>query len=146
DSSAESWFDMRASATDRFVITNRFPSLKFNIVYGPKLTDVLSRYTGYTGRPPPPPPWAFAPWLSSDIWHDGGEVRYVVTKYRQLGIPGSVFVFDSPWEVAYNDFTWNMTQFGNGGSYEGTNYSGFNSPGDMMTFLRTNGFKAVCWM
>ena len=36
----------------------------------------------------------------------------MVTKYRQLGIPGSVFVFDSPWETAYNDFTWNLTQFG----------------------------------
>ena len=27
------------------------PALKFNVVYGPKLTDVLTRYTGYTGRP-----------------------------------------------------------------------------------------------
>src|SRR5208282_2671626 len=146
DSSAESWFDMRAGYNDRFVVTNLFPSLKFNVVYGPQLTDVLSRYTGYTGRPPTPPAWAFAPWLSSDIWRTGGEVRYVVTKYRALGIPGSVFVFDSPWEVGYNDFTWNMTQFGADGTYEGINYAGFNSPGDMMTFLRTNGFKVVCWM
>ncbi|MGA2685065.1 MAG: TIM-barrel domain-containing protein [Verrucomicrobiota bacterium] len=146
DSSAESWFDMRAGNNDRFVVTNLFPSLKFNVVYGPQLTDVLLRYTGYTGRPPTPPAWAFAPWLSSDIWRTGGEVRYVVTKYRALGIPGSVFVFDSPWEVGYNDFTWNMTQFGADGTYEGTNYAGFNSPGDMMTFLRTNGFKVVCWL
>ena len=146
DSSAESWFDMRAGYNDRFVVTNLFPSLKFNVVYGPQLTDVLSRYTGCTGRPPTPPAWAFAPWLSSDIWRTGGEVRYVVTKYRALGIPGSVFVFDSPWEVGYNDFAWNMTQFGADGTYEGTNYAGFNSSGDMMTFLRTNGFKAVCWM
>jgi len=146
DSSAESWFDMRAGYNDRFVVTNLFPSLKFNVVYGPQLTDVLSRYTGYTCRPPTPPAWAFAPWLSSDIWRTGGEVRYVVTKYRALGIPGSVFVFDSPWEVGYNDFTWNMTQFGADGTYEGTNYAGFNSPGDMMTFLRTNGFKVVCWL
>ncbi|HLX95037.1 MAG TPA: TIM-barrel domain-containing protein [Verrucomicrobiae bacterium] len=146
DSSAESWFDLRAGYPDRLIVTNLFPSLKFNVVYGPKLTDVLSRYTGYTGRPPTPPAWAFAPWLSSDIWRTGGEVRYAVTKYRTLGIPGSVFVFDSPWEVGYNDFTWNMTQFGAGGTYEGTNYAGFNSPGDMMTFLRTNGFKVVCWL
>jgi alpha-D-xyloside xylohydrolase len=146
DSSAESWFDMRAGAVDRFVITNLFPSLKFNVVYGPKLADVLSRYTGYSGRPSLPPTWAFAPWLSSDIWHNGGEVRYAVSKYRQLGIPGSVFVFDSPWETAYNDFNWNMTQFGNSGTYEGNPYAGFGSAGEMMTFLRTNGFKVVCWM
>ncbi len=146
DSSAESWFDLRAGYSDRFVVTNLFPSLNFSIVYGPKLTDVLSRYTLFTGRPPTPPAWAFGPWLSSDIWHTGGEVRYAVTKYRALGIPGSVFVFDSPWEMSYNDFTWNMTQFGAGGTYEGTHYDGFQSSGDMMTFLRTNGFKVLCWM
>jgi alpha-D-xyloside xylohydrolase len=146
DSSAESYFDLRAAFADRYVVTNRFASLKFNVVYGPKLTDVLSRYTGYTGRPPLPPAWAFAPWLSSDIWHNGGEVRYVVGKYRQLGIPGSVFVFDSPWETAYNDFNWNLTQFGSGGTYEGTNWNGFGSVSEMMTFLRTNGFKVVCWL
>jgi alpha-D-xyloside xylohydrolase len=146
DSSAESWFDMRAARLDRYVVEDLFPSLKFNVVYGPKLTEVLARYTGYTGRPPTPPPWAFAPWLSSDIWRTGGEVRYVVTKYRQLGIPGSVFVFDSPWETAYNDFNWNMTQFGADGIYAGIHYAGFGSAADMMTFLRTNGFKVVCWM
>src|ERR1019366_7876978 len=90
--------------------------------------------------------WAFAPWLSSDIWQTGGQVRYAVTKYRALGIPGSVFVYDSPWEVGYNDFTWNMAQFGSSGTYEGTNYNGFSSVGDMLTFLRTNGFKVVCWL
>jgi alpha-D-xyloside xylohydrolase len=146
DSFAESWFDMRAGYNDRFVITNLFPSLNFNAVYGPKLTDVLSLYTRFAGRPPTPPAWAFGPWLSSDIWQTGGQVRYAVQKYRALGIPGSVFVFDSPWEVSYNDFTWNTTQFGTGGAYEGVNYSGFNSVADMMTFLRTNGFKVLCWM
>ena len=146
DSSAESFFDMRANYADRFVVSNLFGALAFNVVCGPKLADVLSRYTGYTGRPTIPPAWAFAPWLSSDIWHNGGEVRYVVSKYRQLGIPGSVFVFDSPWETSYNDFNWNTTQFANSGVYEGTNYSGFTSIADMMTFLRTNGFKVVCWM
>jgi alpha-D-xyloside xylohydrolase len=146
DSSAESWFDMRAGHRDRFVVTNSFPSLKFDVVYGPRLTEVLSRYTRFAGRPPLPPAWAFGPWLSSDIWQTGGQIRYAVHKYRALGIPGSVFIFDSPWEVSYNDFTWNMTQFGKGGTYEGTPYDGFKSAGDMMTFLRTNGFKALCWM
>ena len=35
DSSAESVFDMRAGAGDRYVVTNQFASLRFNIVYGP---------------------------------------------------------------------------------------------------------------
>jgi alpha-D-xyloside xylohydrolase len=155
DSTDESYFDMRSSALDRYVVNNLVGNsnfggyvtnaVKFNVVYGPALPDVLTRYTGYTGRPALPPKWAFAPWMSSDIWHTGGEVRYTISKYRALGIPGSVFVFDSPWEVSYNDLTWNMTQFGSGGTYEGTNYAGFTSVTDMMTFFRTNGFYTVCW-
>ena len=145
DSTAESYFDMRNSATDRYTVQNLFGTLKFNVVAGPKLTDVLSRYTGYTGRPYLPPPWVFGTWVSSDIWRTGGEVRYAVTKYRSSGIPISVFVFDSPWEVSYNDFTWNMTQFGVGGTYESANYNGFSSLNEMMTFLEQNGVKVICW-
>ncbi|MDB6147416.1 MAG: hypothetical protein JWO45_1080 [Spartobacteria bacterium] len=145
DSTAESYFDMRNGAPDRYTIQNLLGKLKFNVVGGPKLTDVLSRYTGYTGRPYLPPPWVFGTWVSSDIWRTGGEVRYAITKHLANGIPISAFVFDSPWEVSYNDFTWNMSQWGSGGSYEGVNYNGFSSVSDMMTFLQQNGVKVVCW-
>src|SRR5262249_3236139 len=57
DSSAECTFEMRLAGTNRYVVTNLFKTLAFNVVYGPRLTDVLVRYTGYVGRPPLPPPW-----------------------------------------------------------------------------------------
>jgi alpha-D-xyloside xylohydrolase len=122
DSSAESTFDMRAGAPNRYVITNLFGTLRFNIVYGPKLVDVLMRYTAYAGRPALPPPWAFGPWISSDIWRSGGEVRYAVTQFRNRDIPASAFVFDSPWEIAYNDFQFNMIQFGKDATIDGVHY------------------------
>src|SRR5258707_283194 len=155
DSTDESYFDMRNSALDRYLINNLVGNssfggyvtnaVKFNIVYGPLLPDVLTRYTGYSGRPALPPKWAFAPWMSSDVWHTGGEVRYTISKYRVLGIPGSAFVFDSPWETGYNDFTWNTSQWGDSGVYSNingagtSNYLGFASIADMMTFIGTNG-------
>ena len=51
------------------------------------LTDVLSRYTGLTGRPPLPPPWAFGPWISSDVWRNGGEVGYAVDQVPRAADP-----------------------------------------------------------
>ncbi len=98
DSTDESWFDMRNSFGDRYIINNMVGSsfsgyvtnaVKYNVVYGPNLADVLSRYTAYKSRPLLPPPWAFMPWMSSDVWSSGGEVRYVVTKLRERGVPGS---------------------------------------------------------
>jgi alpha-D-xyloside xylohydrolase len=154
DSTDESWFDMRNQYPDRYVISNMVGSsfsgyvtnaVKYNVVYGPLLTDVLTRYTGYKGRPLLLPPWVFLPWMSSDVWSSGGEVRYVLSELRARGIPGSILVYDSPWEYSYNDFTWNTSQFSPGGTFEGTNWAGFSTTADMMSFLQTNGYKAVCW-
>lgn len=146
DSTNESWFDLHSTQSDRYTVRCLGTNLRCNIVGGPKLTDALTRYTGYSGRPPLPPTWVFGTWISSDIWHTGGEVRYAVQKFIDRGIPASVFVFDSPWETAYNDFNWNMTQFGSGGTYESVSYSGFTSVTQMMDNFRSNGMKVVCWL
>lgn len=151
DSTAESTFDMRASDTGRYAVTNYLPKLAFNIVYGPNLKDVLSRHTAYVGRSPLPPPFAFGPWLSSDIWRNGAGVRYVVEKFRRLKIPTSVLVFDSPWETAYNDFKFNVQQFvtalpEHDRTYEGQVHGQFDSLADMMHFFQQNGLKIICWL
>jgi len=146
DSSAQSVFDMRAGAPNRYVILNQIGTLRFNVVYGPQLTDVLKRYTSYSGRSFLPPSWVFGPWISSDVWRSGGEVRYAVTQFRNRGIPASAFVFDSPWETAYNDFRFNMVQFGKDATIDGVHYQGSASVIEMMSFLRSNGLKAICWM
>jgi alpha-D-xyloside xylohydrolase len=160
DSTDESWFDMRNQYPDRYVISNMVGSsfsgyvtnaVKFNVVYGPLLTDVLTRYTAYKGRPLLPPPWAFLPWMSSDVWSSGGEVRYVLSQLRAYDIPGSIFVYDSPWEYSYNDFTWNTSQFSPSGTFPNingggsSNYQGFATISDMMSFLQNDGYKAICW-
>jgi alpha-D-xyloside xylohydrolase len=151
DSTARSKFDMRTSANGRFAVENFGGTLGFNVVHGPALTDVVARYTELTGRPSLPPPFAFGAWISSDVWRNGGEVRYAVSMFRERGIPVSCFVFDSPWEVAYNDFKFNIgpasaTQFGQSGRFEDNTFEGFESLSDMMTFFRKNGLKVICWM
>ena len=69
----------------------------------------------------------------------GGEVNYAVTKFRERGIPVSMFVFDSPWEAAYNDFNFNMRKAPRAATFEGTHFDGFASPGDMMRFFQRTG-------
>jgi alpha-D-xyloside xylohydrolase len=146
DSNGRSTFDMRAAARGQYEISSNTSVLRFHLVGGPKLTDIVSRYTGLTGRPPLPPPWGFGAWISSDIWRSGGEVRYAVTKFRERTIPVSTFVFDSPWEVAYNDFEFNLAQFRAPANFENQAFSGFNSIADMMSFLQQHGLKVMCWM
>jgi len=57
-----------------------FGTLNFNVVSGPKLTDVLTRYTGYSGRPYCRRDGYLAPGLI-DIWRHRRRVRYAVTKH-----------------------------------------------------------------
>lgn len=146
DSTARCTFDMRTASRGRYDVSSGASALRFHLVPGPKLTEVITGYTGLTGRPPLPPPWAFGAWISSDIWRTGGEVRYAVTKFRERKIPVSAFVFDSPWEVAYNDFRFNETQFGLQESFENQNFAGFSKLTDMMSFLQQAGLKVICWM
>lgn len=146
DSTARCTFDMRTAQMGSYSITNEASTLRFNVVYGPKLTDVLTRYTGMTGRPPLPPRWAFGAWISADIWRTGGEVRYAVTKFRERKIPVSAFVFDSPWEFNYNDFSFNETQFAQPADFEEATFGGFANTKEMMTFLQQSGLKVICWM
>ena len=146
DSTARCTFDMRTAARARYDISSETSTLRFHLVPGPNLHDVITRYTGLLGRPPLPPPWAFGAWISSDIWRTGGEVRYAVTKFRERKIPVSAFVFDSPWEVAYNDFSFNEVQFGQQETFESQNFAGFSKAADMMTFLQQAGLKVICWI
>jgi alpha-D-xyloside xylohydrolase len=146
DSTARSTFDMRTGTNGRYRLSTEAGNLKLNIVFGPKLPDVLTHYTEITGRPPLCPPWVFGSWISSDEWRNGGEVRYAVSKFRERGIPCSMFVFDSPWETAYNDFHLNQAQFAPAARFEDQAFDGFSTPLDMMRFLQQNGLKAVCWM
>ena len=45
-----------------------------------------------------------------------------------------------------NDFKFNMTQFAQDATIDGTHFPGFASLGEMMTFLQTNGLKVICWL
>ena len=82
---------------DRFTAHLLYGALAVNLVGGPALADVLGRYTGYSGRAPLPPAWAFGPWMSSDQWRDGGEYHLfnpqTIHKLQHAARTGSYKVF-----------------------------------------------------
>lgn len=125
-------FDL--SATGRFSTRLRFetPVLRVVFIGGPRMADVLESYTGQTGRPPVPPPWAFGLWKSRDVHHDQDSVRVDVERLRELDIPASVLVIDSPWETGYNDFVVNRRQF--------------PDPGAMFALTDSLGFRSCLWL
>lgn len=132
DSTTRSTFDMGASAPDRYVVADQSAALRCYLIYGPSLTDVLTRHTAIVGRPPLPPAWVFAPWKVRDEYLNDEQVREDVDKMRALDLPLSAVIIDSPWESAYNDFRFNPWQF--------------PDPKGLIDYLHGRGTKLALWI
>lgn len=132
DSTSPSTFDLNATDRHRVIIRDRAPRLRLVIIAGPSPQDVLSGFTALTGRPPVPPPWAFAPWKSRDVHKNRQDVLDDVRLHRQHDLPASVLVLDSPWETSYNDFVLNERQF--------------PQPAEMFAEVKSLGFVTCFWL
>ena len=132
DTYAEAVFDLGVTDRDAFVVRLRDTHLRIVFFEGPQFPLILERYTGMVGRAKLPPYWAFAPWKSRN-WHpDTAAVYEDIDRYRQLGLPASVLVLDSPWATNYNTFEMNRLQFGD--------------PDVMVRRIHDAGFKLCLWL
>jgi len=132
DTYAEASFDVGKERAGEVVVRLRDSRLRILVFEGPQLPLILERFTGMAGRATLPPYWAFAPWKSRN-WHpDMAAVYEDVDRYRQLGIPASVLVLDSPWATNYNTFQMNRLQF--------------TDPEAMVRHVHDQGFKLCLWL
>jgi alpha-D-xyloside xylohydrolase len=136
DTTGDATFDL--NATDRDQITVDFAANRLRILLftgspdAPgKFPAILSAFTAQTQRAILPPYWAFAPWQARDFHQSQDQVLEDIQKTRQLGLPASVILIDSPWATAYNSYQFNRKQFE-------------DAPG-MVKNLHENGFKLVLW-
>ena len=131
DSFAAGAFDI--AATNHKLLDLKYPEKELRVVFmaGHNMKDILNEFTRLTGRPKVPPAWSFGLWKSRDVFQNRDSVLVDVHKLRQLNIPASVIVFDSPWETGYNNFEINSEQFAN--------------PIDLFRTIKENGFYSALW-
>ena len=104
------------------------------LIHGPRIADIVSRYTELTGRPPVPPRWSFGYWQSKWGYTSWDEVWAVVDRARELQIPLDVMHLDPYWlrERMYTDLVWDETRFPN--------------PAEHITRLREKGVRLCLWV
>jgi len=132
DDYVEAVFDMDSSRDGRWSVESTDDYLRLYFFAGPLIRDVIVRYTSLAGRPPLWPRWVFAPWKGRDVHYSAAEVEEDIIRRRDLDIPGSIIIIDSPWETAYNNFRFNRLQFGN--------------VKKLFTKAHDNGYKVLLWI
>ena len=131
DTFSEAVFDLNVSDPSRIAIQVYARKLRFVLFEGPAFPAILERFTALTGRQQLPPYWAFAPWKSRDYYRNRKEVIEDADRYRELGLPASVILIDSPWATGYNTYELNSKQFDDGAG--------------MVAYLHRKGYKVVFW-
>ncbi len=97
--------------------------------------EILTAYTGLTGRPPVPPEWAFGLWASTCfVQFTESSVLEQARRLRQEGIPCDVFHLDSFWQRAlmWCDFEWDAERI--------------PDPRRLLAELHREGFHNCLWI
>jgi alpha-D-xyloside xylohydrolase len=104
------------------------------VIHGPRIPDILERYTALTGRPPVPPRWSFGYWQSKYGYVSWDEVWGVVNKARELQVPVDVIHLDPYWQRdrMYADLVWDEERF--------------PDPVGNMARLREKGIRVCLWV
>ena len=131
DTTAEAVFDLNTASRRDVFITVPARKLRVVLIQGPEFPRILDRFTAMAGRSMLPPYWSFAPWIGRDYHRNDADVQEDIQKSRNLGLPASVILIDSPWATGYNSYQFNPRQFN-------------DAPG-MVKDLHAAGFKLVLW-
>jgi alpha-glucosidase len=125
-------FDLGATKADELRLDADGGEMDIYVIAGPKITDVIERYTRLTGRPSLPPLWALGYWQSKCTyynWHDLDDA------YQQLtarGFPVDAMVIDYDWPEIINNYQWAKRWFVDG-----------KTPANRITEYAKKGVKIV---
>lgn len=129
--SEPAWFDFASKKHNVLNIEALSDLIDFVFFYGPEPMKIVQAQARFSGLQPLAPLWAFAPWMSRDVYNNMAEVYEDKDKMREYDIPCSIIVIDSPWDVHYHDYEFNPVQFPH--------------PKEMIDNLHAAGYKVILW-
>jgi alpha-glucosidase len=85
--------------------------LDYFFIYGPRIADVVKRYTDLTGRASLPPLWSLGYQQCRYSYFPDSEVLRVAQTFREKNIPADVIYLDIHYMDGFRVFTWNNERF-----------------------------------
>jgi alpha-glucosidase len=104
-------FDMGAARPDVWQVTSAGGALDQYLIAGPRVADVVRRYTWLTGRMPLPPRWALGYHQSRWGYSPDEEVREVCRTLRAKDLPCDGLWLDIQHMDGFRSFTWDPATF-----------------------------------
>jgi len=129
DNSFKSMFDFGGQLKTHIGYYADGGELRFYVIYGPSIKEVLKKYTKLTGRYPLPPKWSLGYQQSRYTYYPAKELYRLENGFRSRNIPCDVFYLDIDYMNGYRDFTWNKNFFPH--------------PKQMLAKLKKDGIKVV---
>lgn len=80
--------------------------IDYYFIYGPRLPDVVERYTALVGRQPLPPRWVLGFIQSKCTYKTWDEMEAVSSTLKSKSIPLDAMVIDYDWAEDLNNFKW----------------------------------------
>jgi oligosaccharide 4-alpha-D-glucosyltransferase len=97
DNAARGAMDLGAQDPDILQFHAVAGRMAFLFVAGDDFPDTIAHYTAVTGRQPMPPRWSFGNYASRFGYRSTEQVRDVVRRFREAGIPLETVVLDIYW-------------------------------------------------
>ncbi|MFB9052040.1 glycoside hydrolase family 31 protein [Formosa undariae] len=104
--------------------------MNYYFIYGPKMNDVVSKYTDLTGKPHQlPPMWTLGYHQCKWSYYPEAKVKEITSTFRALQIPCDAIYLDIDYMEGFRCFTWNKEYF--------------PDPKRMVKELADDGFKTI---
>ncbi len=111
DNPGRALFDVESTDTGRLMYQSMGGNTELYVIAGPRLRDVVRRFTDLTGRHEVPPPWALG--HHQCRWGYKSEADFLGLKeaFEAHDIPVSVLWYDIDYMDGYRVFTWDRAAF-----------------------------------